>query len=200
MKNAKALTLLELLIASSIFVVVMVSIYSAIHAGVFGYRNIEETLDTYQAARSILERINLDISNSFAYQDGNTKFSGNEKELSFLTLVDTFRGDKITQEYAFVSYKLEEDKLMRLCRLNQESLNDKSEVQPKEFAFNVEINFKYGYIPAEQQEIDFKKSWAIDSDEEKKALPLAVKIDLTVKGKAGQKFERTIFLPLAKIK
>jgi prepilin-type N-terminal cleavage/methylation domain-containing protein len=204
-------TLVELLVASSIFVVVMLTIYSAFHSGIFGYRNIEATIDTYQTARMVLERINLDLRNSFAYSQEESKFQGKNNELSFLTLVDSYQyqEDKIIQiqDYAFVSYQLETNKLMRLCRKNQEALKEeeKSEIQPEEMASGVDIEFEYGDIytgPTGQQEIKFKKSWAVElADEkladEKRVLPQAVRVNLTIKGKAEQNFARTIYLPSA---
>lgn len=197
MKPVKALTLIELLIASSIFVVVIVTIYSAFHSGIFGYRNIEETLDVYQAARSILERINLDLRNSFAYSEDETKFVGEKNKISFLTLVDTYRQDKIVQDFAFVFYKFEGDnKLLRLCRKNQEALKEDSEIQPEEMADNIEkLNFTYFYFDTADNKLKEKDSW-----DASKNLPVAVKVNLTIKAKIEQKFERTIYLPLAKVK
>lgn len=198
MKKFRAFTLIELLIASSIFVVLMASIYSAFHSGIFNYRNIEKTLDIYDAARSVLERMNLDLRNSFAYgsQDGNTKFTGTKNELSFLTLADTFSEDAIRTEFAFVSYKLEEDRLLRTFRKNQGALNEESEVQPEEMASNVDVKFEYGYIPKGEKDLVFKESWpGQDNPEEQKALPEAIKVKLTLNKRTEQGFERTIFLP-----
>ena len=195
MKNYKGFTLIELLIASTIFMVLAVTVYSAFHTGIFGYRNIEETIDVYQAARLILERLDLDLRNSFVYSDAQAKFSGNKNEVSFLTLVDTYREDKLLPEYAFVSYKLEANKLLRLCRKNQESLKEKSEVQPDEMATNIkELSFNFGYLDPVDSSLKFKDSWGSTPDEQK-TLPMAVKVNLTLKGKAGYGFERTIFLP-----
>lgn len=197
MKLVKALTLVELLIASSIFVVVIVTIYSAFHSGIFGYRNIEETLDVYQTARSILGRINLDLRNSFAYSEDETKFVGEKNKISFLTLVDTYRQDKIVQDYAFVSCKLGDDnKLVRLCRKNQEALKEDSEIQPEEMADNVEkLNFTYFYFDTADSKLKERDSW-----DDPKNLPVAVKVSLTIKAKLEQKFERTIYLPKALVK
>lgn len=195
MKSHKAFTLLELLIASSIFIVLMVTIYSAFHSGIFGYRNIEENIDIYQAARLILERINLDLRNSFAYKVDDAKFTGSQSELSFFTLTDTFSQEGIVQEVASVTYKLEENKLMRLCRENQDALNDKSDAEPQEMASNLkEIVFNYGYLKAGSQEIEWK-----DTSDNQIILPYAVKVTLILRVKTEYTFERTIYLPLASI-
>ncbi|MBM3253643.1 MAG: hypothetical protein FJZ16_05285 [Candidatus Omnitrophica bacterium] len=192
MRRIKAFTLVELLITSLIFVVVILTIYSAFRTGIFGYRNIEGTINVYQTARLILERINLDLRNSFNYSEDETKFMGDENNLSFLSLVDTFSEDKIIQEYAFISYNLKGDKLMRLCRKNQEALNDKSRIEPEEMASNIEgITLRYGHIGTSQQQIEWKDIW-----NDTKASPIAIKVKLTLRDKTRREFERMIFLPL----
>jgi len=195
MQKTKAFTLVELLIASSIFIVVMLTIYSAFHTGIFGYRNIEEAIDTYQAAGQILGRINLDLRNSFVYSANETKFEGENKQISFLALVDSYQEDKTVQDYAFVSYALEGNKLMRLCRINQDALNNESETKSEEMADNIEVIFTYFYIdPDDPTNNSLKEKGAWD---DKVKLPAAVKINLTVKGKTESNFQRTVYLPLA---
>lgn len=191
MKRNRAVTLLELLIAASITLVVLLTIYSSFHTGILGSRNIEETVSLYEAARQILERINLDLKNSFRYSNGQTKFIGSKNEIGFLTAVDTFNEDTITQEYAFVSYKLEEGRLMRVCRRGKESLNEKSEVEYEEMAPVEGITFNYGYRAAISEPVKFDK----DTWDDNTVLPLAVKIKLTLGNKVKQDFERTVYLP-----
>jgi hypothetical protein len=119
-------------------------------------------------------------------------FSGKKNEMSFLTLVDKFTEDKIIQNYAFIYYRLKGDKLMRLCRENQEALNDKSKVEPQELGSHIEeIAFSYGDFIAADQRIDWKDLW--DNTE---VLPVAVKVRLSLKNKTKQSFERIIYLAL----
>ncbi|MFH1129087.1 MAG: prepilin-type N-terminal cleavage/methylation domain-containing protein [Candidatus Omnitrophota bacterium] len=190
MKKNTAFSLVELLVASAIFVVIMLTVYSSFHTGIFGYRKIKEAVNIYQTAGLILERINLDLANSFSYSAQESKFSGAKSEISFLSLVDTFSQDKIRQDYALVSYKLDGTKLMRLCRKNQEALNNKSEAAPDEMADNIkEVTFSYGYISVPEQPLEWKDLW-----DDPKSLPLAVKVSLILSNnKAEQDFERTIF-------
>lgn len=212
-KTRGAFTLIELLIASSILAIVMVTIFSAFHSGIFGFRNIDETIEAHQAARFILEQMSLDLKNSFNYKDSgkNAKFIGRGQEISFLALVDTFSHSSLVREFAFVSYKLENNKLFRLCRKAHESLNKNSQIQAEELIDNIDIAFQYsnGKISEENQKMEFKDTWAGQDGpaDEQEFLPAVVKINLTVhpasgrktgeKEKRGQKFERTIYLPLA---
>jgi prepilin-type N-terminal cleavage/methylation domain-containing protein len=197
MKRASSFTLIELLIASSILVILMVTVYSGFRTGIFSYRNIEETLDATQAARQILERLNSDLRNSFAYSDNETGFAGTGKEVAFLTLVDTFKDDLPTRDYAFISYRMEGDKLMRVCRKDKEALNTRSEISPQEMASGLEITFTYFKPSSTDSSLEEKDSWNVgNSQEEKQKLPAAVKVKLTLKGKNRQEFERKIFLSL----
>jgi prepilin-type N-terminal cleavage/methylation domain-containing protein len=203
MNSRKAFTLVELLIASSIFLVVMVSIYSAFHTGTFGYRNIEENIIASQTAKQVLERINLDIRNSFRYSEDETKFTGNKDGISFLTLVDTFSNGKMSQNFVFLAYNIEDGAVMRLSRKNKEALNDKSQIKPQELGTNIE-GLEFSYAAAAVNETPEPNGWFgvpplwKETWSDPKEFPIAVKVKLTIKNKAAQEFSRTIYLPLAK--
>jgi len=195
MRKSKAVTLIELLIAVSIFLVVMLGIYSAFSSGIFGYRNIGATINGYQNARLILERINLDLRNSFSYSVDEAKFSGRKNELSFLTLVDTFKGDVMVREYAFVSYKVEGDKLFRLCRKNQQALNVNSEISPEEIGSGLSVEFTYISKAVGSKGVQSQDNWLVfGGSQEYKNLPCAVKVILTLKEKNDKTFQRIIYL------
>ncbi len=223
MVKQRAFTLIELLIAASILVVVMVAIYSAFYSGIFGCRGIDDIIEAHQVSRAILERVNIDLKNSFAYKDksGNAKFTGSGHEVSFLTLVDTFvplkkinlneegfltgsGQENIVRDFALVSYKLEGNKLFRRVLKAQEALNQDSQARPEEMADNVvDIVFQYGKVPVATQKdkdlvVDFKDTWVAkdDPDDEQGVLPVAVKISLIVKkGKIEYEFKRVVYLP-----
>lgn len=183
----KSFTLVELLIATSIFLVVMVTLYGAFQAGMFGFRNIEENIAVHQAARRVLERISLDLRNHFAYSRSDTRFFGQADEIRFLTRIP---------QYALVDYKFENNRVLRLCRANKESLNDNSEVSFRQIAKNIaELRFAFGYIGPDGQNLEWKDSWAApESIGEQKAFPAAIKVTLVFKNKIKQEFQRTIFL------
>ncbi|MFH1355020.1 MAG: hypothetical protein ABIH19_02605 [Candidatus Omnitrophota bacterium] len=190
-KSNRAITLLELMITASIFVGVMLTIYSAFHTGMFGYSDIEENIANHQKARLILERVNLDIRNSFVYSSQDSKFTGNINYLGFLCLVDKFEKEEIRQIFAFVAYQLQGNRLMRLYRRSNDALNEDSVIEAEEMASEVkELSFSYGYTQDGSREVLFKDFW-----EDKINFPLAVKVRLVVGGKTEQEFERTIYLP-----
>lgn len=195
-KNERGFTLIEILITSIIFAVIMAAVFSGFRGGIFGYRNINENLEAYQAARSIFARINTDLRNSFSYKDkdGNSCFSGTRDKIGFLSLVDSFSPGGRRRDFAFVSYWSREGSLLRLVRSNVSALDDDCDVEPEEFAQKADVRFQYGSMSGQGQEIVFKDSWGIDSDEEKEILPQAVRISLKVKGKTEYSFDRTVYL------
>ncbi|KPK97219.1 MAG: hypothetical protein AMJ95_10190 [Omnitrophica WOR_2 bacterium SM23_72] len=152
----------------------------------------------FQAGRFILERMQLDLRNSFAYSKDQTRFLGLSDEISFLTLIDTFWQNTLIKEVALVSYSPQDDKLMRLCRRGKQALDEKSGVAPDEMAQGLqELNFEYGYIDPLDESLKFKDSWVLES--EQKTFPVAVRIKLVLRNKSVQEFVRTIYLPLAPV-
>jgi len=207
MKRNAGFTLIEILVASLIFTVVMLTIYSAFHSGIFGYRDIEENINVYQQAKIILERINLDLRNAFIYSDGDAKFIGDNDSgvLSFFTTVDAYQAQGLASTYARVEYSMDGEKLMRRCLKNQESLSSTVVTKAQEMGSGIKIKFQYGYLPVPDQDVVFQDSWAkgpTPPDPEKKNLPVAVKVNLTItitnpqtQAKRSRDFERTIYLP-----
>jgi len=171
----------------------MVTFYAVFRTGTFGYRDIEENIEAYQTARQVLERIALDLKNSFNFSQDITGFAGNKNEIRFFSIVDNFLEGKVLKKYAFISYKLEEDKLMRLCRRDKEALNNNSEVIFEEFTPGIkEITFNYGEVTPPDRTILWKEEW-----NDNKVLPVAVKIKLILNNKTKQEFEKTVFFPLS---
>jgi prepilin-type N-terminal cleavage/methylation domain-containing protein len=196
-KKTRGFTLIELLIASSIFLILMIGVYSSFRTGMLGYSNISETIETTRAGRQILERVDLDLRNCFAFSQDSTKFLGTSGEISFLTLAQIFTDGAMSQQYAYISYKLERNKLTRLLRYGKESLNENSLIVPEEMNSDIKsISFSYGYPDANTKSLQFKDSWGKDSPTEQKKLPAAVRIKLSIKMKADHNFERFIYLPM----
>lgn len=189
MKN-KGFTLIEILVASAIFAIVLTGIYSSFYAGMFGYRNIQENIGIFQSGRKALELMNKDIRNAFSYSSEKSGFQGGAETVSFFTLSDVFRQEAISRDFAFVSYGTESGRLMRLCRKDKEALNEALETEAEEVAAYVQtLSFEYGYLQAGQERLSWKSTW------EEEGLPDALKIKLVLKGKIKEEFERIVFLP-----
>jgi prepilin-type N-terminal cleavage/methylation domain-containing protein len=187
-------TLIELLISLSIFSAIILSLYSVFNTGLFSYRRIKESLSVHQTARKTFNRISLDLKNCFAFSDEEARFQGMKNEMSFLSLVGG--------SFSSVSYRLEQGKLLRLCKKNSESLKQDSSAQSRIIAKQIrELNFSYAFLTGDEDVYDWKDNWA-EAEEEKDKIPLAVKIKLTLEEKLSRsvrdvEFEKIVFLPLA---
>jgi len=197
----RSFTLVEVLIASLIITIVMITVYTAFGSGIFGYRNIEDKITVYQTARSILEHLNQDVRNAIVFSSSESMFEGASDKVSFLSLVDSYRASKMRGSYALVSYYYEDSKLMRLCRKGSEALNIESDsTKPQEVGSDLDIKFEYGYLQinaaSAQETLAFKDSWGYETQEESQKLPVALRVRLAVKGRPDEVFERTIYLPV----
>lgn len=194
MREGRGFTLIELLISLAIFSVIAVSLYSVFNTGLFSYRRIRESLSVYQTARKVFNRINLDLKNCFAFCDDEAKFQGKDNEIAFLTLV--------AGSFSSVSYRLEQDELLRLSKKDSESLKEDSLTQPRVIAKQIrELNFSYAFLTGDEKFYDWKDDWG-EAEEEKNKIPLAVKMKLILKEKLPKEirdveFEKTVFLSLA---
>ena len=190
MKSHRAFTLVELMLASAIFVVVLVAVYSSFRAGLFGYKDISANIEISQKAKLALERINTDLRNSFIFQSGDTKFFGSADTIGFLSLVDTYTADAFITNYAWVRYRVVDGALMRLCRKNELSLKDDASVAEQELASGVsEFSLVYLEYDSDTNTFNEYSSWTkLDK------LPEAVKVRITFTGVSDNPFERTIFL------
>ena len=188
-------TLVELLLAASIFIALMMGLYSAFRTGIFSYARIDESLSLGQEVAQIFDRLNLDLRNSFSFSPDLSKFSGSPSDMTFLTLVDTSENASIENKYSRVSYTWADRKLVRLTRRDKQSLDEKTEANPEEMASNIEdCVFSYSGFAADGTTLIWKSAW-----EDLKAMPLAIKIKLTIKEKETVEFERTIYLPTVTI-
>ena len=187
-------TLLEVLISSAILVVVLLTLYSSFFAGVSGRRDIENNLEVYSAARYILGRINLDLRNSFFFSESTSAFKGSNTGMEFFTLVDSYSADKLIPSYAFVSYAQEQDKLMRLERINKDALFNASQKAPDEIFYSIgSINFSYCAMQSEGVLGPPQDSWGQEKEQAGK-LPACVNVLLTI---GDKQFRRAVYLPLA---
>ncbi len=187
-KTNRGFTLIELLIAASIFSVIILSVYSAFHAGILSYRKIDSSFEIYQGARISLNRMELDLGNSFAYLgiDNKSGFSGGEQSLEFFSVLDYYKNGRLNTEVCRIKYNWDETgkALRRACYIGLDALNSNSEQESEILAAGVEkITFEYAYT--KENSYLWQESWPVKGDsgiasEQEKGIPLAVRITLSL--------------------
>jgi len=178
-KSLTAFTLTELLIATAIFSIVILSMYSAMHAGILSYRKIDSASCVYQIARVIFNRMESDLKNSFVYAKDDAHFKGAKETLEFFTSIDSYDQEgNVSTNVCRVKYALTPDgKLMRTCFKGLQALEENLNLEGDELSADIkEIILQYAY---KTNDADDPFVWKDNTDEHKDSLPLAVKIELT---------------------
>jgi len=195
MKNKNAFTLIELLIATAIFSVVALGIYSAFYTASLTYRRIDRDFGFYQSSRITLNRIEQDLRNSFGYLDNDSKFKGGAGELDFFAIRDSFEKNKKFTDVCRIKYSLANNILKRYLYKGLDALKGDTQVTAQDLAENVEeVSFKYAYQTGDNNSpYDWQDSWPFSqTSPQLGTLPIAVKIKLVMFQKEKKNSEKKL--------
>ncbi len=179
-KKTNAFTLIELLITTVIFAVVVVSLYSAFHAGILSYNRLDSVFNVFQASRMAFNRLELDLRNAFIYSDTDSKFKGTAQALDFFSICDTYDKDKSYRNVSRMKYELSGNILKRTNLSGLSALDDMADSEPDEMADIKEISFKYAFADGNSDNpYSWQDLWPMLVNQ-KEILPAAVIIRLSV--------------------
>lgn len=186
-------TLIELLIAASIFSIIILSLYSAFQTGILTYNKMDSAFGVYQTSRVALNRIELDLKNSFAHSKDDSKFRGSGQTLDFFSVIDAFeKGTSYASVYR-IKYELSGTALKRTCFQGIDALKESAAVfEGDELTSEAkEISFQYAFATSNPDKpYDWQDSWPkADNPDQQKTIPLAVKIKLSLIEKNRQQKE-----------
>ncbi|MDP2941635.1 MAG: prepilin-type N-terminal cleavage/methylation domain-containing protein [Candidatus Omnitrophota bacterium] len=193
-------TLVELLIASGIISVVLLSLYSAFSTGIMSYHKFDSSAATCLNARLILNRMETDLRNSFIYKNDKSGFNGKEGALEFYSVIDGYRNNELSPAVKLVKYEFKDGSLSRALGGINEELSAEITKIGYEFAYKLATP-----NPGDPELYKWKNSWPDESpgSVEKTQLPVAVRITLSLpeKGAKGAvagatEFTKIVPLPL----
>lgn len=200
-KSSFSFTLIELLIALSIFAVVAIALYSAFSAGIAVWRRSSEGRDAYQDVKFIFDDMTKDLKNALYLSKGEESiyaFSGTTSEIIFMALEDTSSEEGPQKEIVKLAYKYDEGQ-NELIRLRADISNGFDiEKGEREVLFsNVEeFELEYCYDSGDEDNPYLWKDEWLEGDV---GIPRGIRI--TLLGKAGRrgeempKFIKTVFIP-----
>lgn len=179
----RAFTLVELLIAAAISGLVIIGIYSVLQSGIFSYGRIQSSGDVYQEAAVIFKRIESDLKNSYIYLQNDSRFTAGPNSLDFFSLIERFENGKNYIYPARIKYDLVDNVLKRICYLGMDATQaDPKAAQEEAFSKVREISFQFAYLAQNSSKpYEWQDLWPQEAelhDQQKAALPLAVKITL----------------------
>ena len=210
----KGFTLLELLLAVSIFSIVASVIYSSFRLGIVSWKRTETNLLKYQKTRYVLDSITTDLTN--AYFSTLVPFTGEQDLVEFCGSFLDPKTKKITIGKISYSYAQPEDgglgaivrkklpfwivsqqKLYEEQQKDNDSLIQIEEPELEILLDNV-IDFKLSYCYAASEEDNQTLEWLGDwsSDEE---IPIGIKVEIKIKDdnsdEATTSFSKRMYIP-----
>jgi type II secretion system protein J len=211
-KNKAGFTLLELLLAVTIFSIVAVALYASFNAGIRILRRSEEVMSYHQDLRIVMDELSLDLHNSLlaeiysetekfetAGAEGGEEehvyfFTGERKTFSFVTLRDTYTEKGLERNICNVTYSLkggESGGLVRSLQYQSTGFasNDSGEDTLLTGIEDLEVTYSYA---AEDE--DEPPVWLDYWDQEEK-IPLGVKVKFKLKGLGRMReFAKTVYI------
>jgi len=177
MKN-RAFTLMELLLATVIFAVVAVAVYSCFNAGLLAFKRTKASSEEFCDTHKALEKIAFDLRNNITSEKWN--FKGTSGSVEFVT----------AGAYQ-VGYYAKDERLIEtrkdLIDLFSEEGQDPAEDMLLDSVKS--LNFKYYYsLPESEDEFVWRAAWL-----EKDRAPKGVRIELVLS--TGNKFSKHVHIP-----
>lgn len=188
--NKNGYTLVEILITTLIFSIVILSMYSVFQTGNIAYKKIDSAFYLYQKARIIFNRMDTDLKNSFAYGGNNAKFLGTREKINFFTVLDSFNATGVVlRKVSGIKYEFRDSLLQRTQLDGLDILKPEAVGTTEDLTNNLqEAFFQFASPEASSSENYYswqdvwpKKANAQDSKQEK-SLPLAVKVEMLIGG------------------
>lgn len=193
--NRKAgFTFIELMLASSIFIVIAVAVYSTFGMGISAWKKSQNAQNLFQDIRLSLDKMAQDLENAVLYSQeaGFSNFTGEKNKISFYSLGEVFSSLPPYSELRKITYSLNAAALQRLEQAYPECLQEEEQQLSEEIANQISnLNFSYCYNDKETQPpYKWKDTW-----NSLQAIPQAVKIELELDIDEAVAFTKYVFIP-----
>jgi prepilin-type N-terminal cleavage/methylation domain-containing protein len=219
MKKQYAFTLIELMVAVSIFAATAVVLYSCLRGGILSYKRIADQARFQQGLRHAVSSLTKDLRNMFYMS--NLPFQGDNESIGFVCLLSD--RDGADADIAYVSYYLkgtEEDKTLIRNVLplshalsfsaSQDSVWENAEQLKNRGSEQIILkgvsSLGFSYLAADPEvffrDTEFSQGapdydW-VDYYEPLDEIPIAVHIGFSISGPTGNKteeFSRPVWVP-----
>ena len=191
--SLRGFTLLELLIAVTIFSIVAVAIYASFNVGIHAWRKAENSYKIRQEARHILDSIGRDLKNAVNFTpmpfEGSSNYVSFSRALKILKPEDEYLEGIFKTTYTFDAGS---KTLYYILQTYQESASGESPTKSLLTSGILDFRLKYAYRNGE--EVTWKDNWA----KEDKGIPFGVKLSLSYPPQAEGEvvlYSETILIP-----
>ena len=194
MRN-KGLTIIELIIALTIFAIVAVAVYSVFSTGIIGWRKGEAAVSLFHEIRLSFDSIAREMRNQVSY-DG-IRLAGKADELYFISLIPyPEEGESEYKRLAKIKYFLEESEKNELCLFRERvwapSMEGAEEIDKMKLISRLKFfNFEFGEkTEGDEVTLTWHELW-----EDNEKTPAAVRLNLNIAGENTRNLSRVIYLP-----
>lgn len=207
MKHRRGFTLMELLVALSIFAVIAICLYSVFSGGVGVWRKQEKIFKYSHSIELALDKMAKELRNAIDYsqpplhpdspEEGKKlKFEGDEKNLSFMTVHDN---NIMKISYFFVSSPDRKGVLKKKISYQKEGFDEEKHPESVFIEGLDKLYFEYAYQGTDKEEPpEWQKEWGDEAVKEGPKKPVGVRVTLEFKEPDQEKQEilrKTVFIP-----
>lgn len=191
-EESSAFTLMELLLAITLFSIIAVAIYSSLAAGIKIQKRGSYLGGEYHDLRLAFYRIAQDLRTAIPIN--NIYLAEESEKLCFFSIMPTLSGGREIYKITY-TWKQEKDYLI-LSRLKETYIDSLQEVHAKSDKLLdkiTQLTFDYGYIKkamSGKEDFYWKQNW------KEEAMPKLVRIKLKTK---TEKFDKVIYCPAGKL-
>ena len=194
--NSTGFTIIELLLAISLFLLVSMSLFFSMRSGLQLYKRSDEGLATTHEIMFLLNTLTHELRNSFRYS--SVPFKGDERTLTFPSVLLTYDKDEVFTDI----YKIEYNFKSRTLTKEKHSLSrnkDKKVTQKILHPLLKDMSFCFGFFDENEKIVVWKDEWPLEFEG---MFPQAIKVNLIVtffdkdmKRGIDKKIERKIWIP-----
>jgi len=199
MRKRNGFTLIELMLVSVIFSLLILSLYSASRTGLLSQEKINAAANLYQKSRLSLSLMEAELKNAFVYAEVGSRFIGSPESMEFFSILEAYdKEGKISSNIGRVRYEILDHCLTRKASEGILALKAVVEEEGESFLSEVEeLSLQFAALSTVPDKLyEWQDFWPKDEDiEQKKQLPIAVKIKLVLKQKDNSLVEFNKIIP-----
>ena len=176
--NVAGFALIELLVAISIFAVVITVVYTTLYTGLKAYHRTQGELRLNQEINQVLDKLSVELKNcydaEYNVEEDKGGFVADSQNLSFFTIQNTYSQGSFKKLLARITYKFIEGTLFKKVQLDEDAFLEEGDFKEEELISDIEaLSFQYLYSK-EEGESEWKPEWS-----DKSHIPKGVKIEIT---------------------
>ncbi len=181
--SKSAFALIELLVAVSIFAIVITVVYSTLFIGIKTYHRIQAELNLNQDINRALDRLSIELRNCYDAEYNEQKeeggFIADSQSLSFFTIQNDYSQESYPRLLARVSYSFREESLFKKSQIDKDAFLEEENFAEEELLSGIQtFSIKYLYYKKEYFEEEYKFEWKSEWID-RALVPQGISIEIT---------------------